>query len=150
MRVPSIASGGPPVVVPCASFPVAGYLSSAGTSGARDNTESSQAPHLHAAAVAGTPALGLATDWRRLDERIEGLFDEIGALARHDKGCERLMTVPGIGPIVSSAMVAAIGTGGYLLAFLSVLALFVSTGTWFIRKLRGPHRSAFIENQARN
>jgi hypothetical protein len=27
--------------------------------------------------------------------------DEIGALARHDKGCERLMTVPGIGPLVS-------------------------------------------------
>jgi hypothetical protein len=40
--------------------------------------------------------------------------------------------------------------GGYLLAFLTVLALFVSTGTWLIRKLRGPHRPAFIENQARN
>jgi transposase len=26
--------------------------------------------------------------------------------------CSRLMTVPGIGPIISSAMVAAIGTGG--------------------------------------
>ena len=53
----------------------------------------------------------LAGDWRRLDERIEGLSDEIGTLARQDKGCERLMTVPGIGPLTSSAMVAAIGTG---------------------------------------
>jgi transposase len=53
----------------------------------------------------------LAGDWRRLDERIEGLTGEIGALARHDSACERLMTVPGIGPIISSAMVAAIGTG---------------------------------------
>ena len=53
----------------------------------------------------------LAGDWRRLDERIEGLSGEIDALARHDKGCERLMTVPGIGPIISSAIVAAIGTG---------------------------------------
>ena len=53
----------------------------------------------------------LAGDWRRLDERIEGLSSEIEALARQDKGCERLMTVPGIGPIISSAMVAAIGTG---------------------------------------
>jgi transposase len=35
----------------------------------------------------------------RLDERIEGLSDEIGALARQDKGCERLMMVPGIGGI---------------------------------------------------
>jgi transposase len=53
----------------------------------------------------------LASDWRRLDERIEGLSGEIETLARQDKGCERLMTVPGIGPIISSAMVAAIGTG---------------------------------------
>jgi transposase len=53
----------------------------------------------------------LAGDWRQLDERIEHLSDEIAALARQDKGCERLMTVPGIGPIISSAIVAAIGTG---------------------------------------
>ena len=54
---------------------------------------------------------GLAGDWRRLDERIEGLSGEIEAIARRDAGCERLMSVPGIGPIISSAMVAAIGAG---------------------------------------
>ena len=53
----------------------------------------------------------LAGDWRRLDERIEGLSSEIETVARQDAGCERLMSVPGIGPIISSAMVAAIGTG---------------------------------------
>jgi transposase len=53
----------------------------------------------------------LAGDWRRLDERIEGLSSELEALARQDKACERLMTVPGIGPIIASAMVAAIGSG---------------------------------------
>ncbi len=53
----------------------------------------------------------LAEDWRRLDERIDGLSNEIAVLARQDAGCERLMSVPGIGPIISSAMVAAIGTG---------------------------------------
>ena len=53
----------------------------------------------------------LAGDWRRLDERIDALSNEIMTLGRQDKGCERLMTVPGIGPIISSAMVAAIGTG---------------------------------------
>jgi transposase len=53
----------------------------------------------------------LTGDWRRLDERIEGLSAEIDVLARADSGCERLMSVPGIGPIISSAMVAAIGTG---------------------------------------
>jgi transposase len=53
----------------------------------------------------------LACDWRRLDERVEGLSNEIEAIARQDAGCERLMSVPGIGPIISSAMVAAIGAG---------------------------------------
>jgi transposase len=53
----------------------------------------------------------LAGDWRRLDERIEGLSAEIEAIARLDAGCQRLMSVPGIGPIISSATVAAIGTG---------------------------------------
>jgi len=53
----------------------------------------------------------LAEDWRRLDQRIDCLSSEIAVLARQDAGCERLMSVPGIGPIISSAMVAAIGTG---------------------------------------
>src|SRR5262249_27958165 len=53
----------------------------------------------------------LAGDWRRLDARIEAISGEIEELARKDQACERLMTVPGIGPIISSAMVAAIGTG---------------------------------------
>jgi hypothetical protein len=53
----------------------------------------------------------LAGDWRHLDARIEGLTGEIETLARRDQHCERLMTVPGIGSIISSAMVAAIGTG---------------------------------------
>jgi transposase len=53
----------------------------------------------------------LAGDWHRLDERIEGLSADIKALADQDPACGRLMSVPGIGPIISSAMVAAIGNG---------------------------------------
>jgi transposase len=53
----------------------------------------------------------LIGDLRRLDERIDNVSLEIEVLARDDAGCERLMTVPGIGPIISSATVAAIGTG---------------------------------------
>jgi transposase len=52
-----------------------------------------------------------AADWRRLDERIEQLSSDIDLLAHRDPGYERLMSVPGIGPVISSAMVAAIGTG---------------------------------------
>jgi hypothetical protein len=53
----------------------------------------------------------LMQDWRRLDERIGIVSTEIEALALQDDGCQRLMTVPGVGPIISSAMVAAIGNG---------------------------------------
>src|SRR3974390_2581470 len=53
----------------------------------------------------------LVGDWRQLDERIETVTDEIETLAKSDNSCRRVMTVPGIGPIISSAMVAAIGSG---------------------------------------
>jgi transposase len=53
----------------------------------------------------------LAQDWRRLDERIAAVSAEIEALARQDDSCQRLMTVPGVGPIISSAVLAAIGNG---------------------------------------
>src|SRR4249920_134799 len=46
---------------------------------------------------------GLAADCRRLDERIEGLSGEIEELAKRDAGCERLMSIPGIGPIMDGA-----------------------------------------------
>jgi transposase len=53
----------------------------------------------------------LAQDWRRLDERIAAVSAEIEALAEQDHSCQRLMTVPGVEPIISSAVVAAIGNG---------------------------------------
>jgi transposase len=53
----------------------------------------------------------LTEDWRRLDERIATVSAEIEALAEQDRSCQRLMTVPGIGPVISSAVVAAIGNG---------------------------------------
>ena len=46
-------------------------------------------------------------DWRHLDERIEVVSAEIESLSQNDAACQRLMTVPGIGPIISSAVVAA-------------------------------------------
>src|SRR5262245_28900609 len=53
----------------------------------------------------------LVQDWRRLDERITTVSAEIESLAKQDEGCQRVMTVPGVGPIISSAVVAAIGNG---------------------------------------
>jgi transposase len=53
----------------------------------------------------------LAQDWRHLDERIEAVTSEIEGLAKNTGACGNLMTIPGIGPIISSAVVAAIGNG---------------------------------------
>lgn len=53
----------------------------------------------------------LAGDRHRLDARIDELSGEIEVLARQDAGCVRLMSVPDVGPIIASAMVAAIGSG---------------------------------------
>ena len=53
----------------------------------------------------------LVNDWEYLDERVETVTDEIESLAQGDVSCGQLMTVPGIGPIIASAIVAAIGNG---------------------------------------
>jgi transposase len=76
----------------------------------------------------------LADDWRHLDRRIENVSAEIQALGQDEPGCERLMTVPGIGPIISSAIVAGIGTGeGFckgrdFAAWLGLVPKQISTG----------------------
>jgi transposase len=54
---------------------------------------------------------GLVQDWHHLDERIDAITDEIEALVAADEACQRLMSVPAVGPIIASAMVAAIGNG---------------------------------------
>jgi transposase len=51
----------------------------------------------------------LLAEWTQMDERI-GAFDaEFVALARSDETTRRLATVPGIGPINATALVAAVG-----------------------------------------
>jgi transposase len=76
----------------------------------------------------------LVGDWRHLDQRIHTVSLDIQVLAQEDPGCERLMTVPGIGPIISSATVAAIGTGDVFskgrdfAAWLGLVPKQISTG----------------------
>ena len=54
---------------------------------------------------------GLYEDWLRLDERIETIAGEIETIGEKEASCRRLTSVPGIGPLISTAVVAAIGTG---------------------------------------
>ena len=62
------------------------------------------------------------------------LTAEIGTLSRAAEGCRRLMTIPGIGPIISSAVVAAIGSGSAFMrgrdfaAWLGLVPRQMSTG----------------------
>jgi len=55
--------------------------------------------------------VGLYEDWLCLDKRIESLTAEIEKIAQKEASCQLLMSVPGVGPIISTAMVAAIGDG---------------------------------------
>jgi transposase len=55
--------------------------------------------------------IGLYEDWLWLDERIESITNDIEMISKREGNCQRLMSVPGIGPVISTAMVAAIGTG---------------------------------------
>jgi transposase len=55
--------------------------------------------------------LGLYEDWCCLHERIEMVTGEIEVLSRTEAECQRLMSVPGVGPLISTGIVAAIGKG---------------------------------------
>jgi transposase len=70
-----------------------------------ENRKDEISPRMHDLIV------GLYEDWVRLDERIETITGEIEAISKREANCQRLMSVPGIGPIISTAVVAAIGNG---------------------------------------
>ncbi len=55
--------------------------------------------------------MGLYEDWLWLDRRIEDVTTEIEEISRTEENCANIMSIPGIGPMISTAMVAAIGKG---------------------------------------
>jgi transposase len=55
--------------------------------------------------------VGLYEDWLWLDERIETVTVGIENIAAEQAACRRLMSVPGLGSIIFTAMVAAVGDG---------------------------------------
>src|SRR5215204_7517962 len=53
----------------------------------------------------------MRAEWRELDRRIGAFDNEFAAQARTDAAARRLATIPGIGVLNATALVAAIGTG---------------------------------------
>lgn len=54
---------------------------------------------------------GLWDEWCATDEAVQSLSRQLEQLARQDDACRRLMTVPGVGALVATAMVAAVADG---------------------------------------
>lgn len=50
-------------------------------------------------------------EWKSVEIEIDELSGQIEAIAQEDAACQRLLTVPGVGPLVSTAMIAAVGNG---------------------------------------
>lgn len=50
-------------------------------------------------------------EWKQLEVDIVTISQEIERISNEDEGCKRLRQIPGVGPLVSTATVAAIGNG---------------------------------------
>ena len=53
----------------------------------------------------------MRVEWRSLDERIDALNDDLTQHARVDEAANRLTSIPGIGVLGATALVAAVGDG---------------------------------------
>lgn len=54
---------------------------------------------------------GLADDLRGLDQRIEEMDEEIASLASESPVAQRLLRLRGVGPMIATALIAALGDG---------------------------------------
>ena len=76
----------------------------------------------------------LRAEWRELDRRIQAFDEEFALQARTDEAARLLMTIPGIGPLNATALVAAMGKaetfgrGRDLAAWLGLVPRQMTTG----------------------
>ncbi len=49
--------------------------------------------------------------WKQVEADVNDASEEIDRIAAEDAACQRLRQIPGVGPLVSTAMVAAVGNG---------------------------------------
>jgi transposase len=50
-------------------------------------------------------------EWKQLDQQVESFTTQIEAIGSDDPVCQRLREIPGVGPLIASAVVASIGNG---------------------------------------
>jgi transposase len=53
----------------------------------------------------------LWSEWKFVETQIEELNDDLERISAADAGCTRIRQIPGIGPAVATAIVAAIDNG---------------------------------------
>ncbi|SDM11671.1 Transposase, partial [Aliiruegeria lutimaris] len=76
----------------------------------------------------------LWAEWQATYAAVRDLSRELELLAKKDPDCQRLMTVPGVGPLVATAMIAAVadgsafGRGRDFAAWLGLVPRQMSTG----------------------
>ena len=85
-------------------------------------------------ALARSVLQGLVDQLRDTERRVEDLDARLAEQAREDKACQRLMTIPGIGPITATALAATVGdatvfeSGRHLAAWLGLVPRQTSSG----------------------
>ena len=50
-------------------------------------------------------------EWKQVDRQVESFNEQIEAIGGEDPVCQRLREIPGVGPLIASAVVASIGNG---------------------------------------
>ena len=50
-------------------------------------------------------------EWKQIESDVQGITDEIERISNDDARCRQLRQIPGFGPLISTATVAAIGNG---------------------------------------
>ena len=53
----------------------------------------------------------LRAEWEKLDEQIKEVDQEFAQATKKEDNCQRLLTIPGIGPLTATALTAAVGNG---------------------------------------
>jgi transposase len=76
----------------------------------------------------------LYDEFRALEKRLEYYDEQLAAIGRAHPECQRLQTIPGIGPVTATALIAAVGdvtqfkNGRHLAAWLGLVPREHSTG----------------------